>query len=44
MTEVLTWFCGRLYGRRGARNRVEKARRCVEAGMGPMPPLCVHKP
>ncbi len=25
MTEVLTSFCARLYGRRGARNRAEKA-------------------
>jgi putative resolvase len=36
MTEVLTWFCARLYGRRGARNRAEKALRCVEHDMGPM--------
>jgi putative resolvase len=25
MTEVLTWFCARLYGRRGARNRASRA-------------------
>ena len=25
MTEVLTWFCARLYGRRGARNRALRA-------------------
>jgi len=36
MTEVLTWFCARLYGRRGARNRAEKALRCVEHDMRPM--------
>jgi putative resolvase len=36
MTEVLTWFCARLYGRRGARNRAEKALRCVEHDMGPI--------
>jgi putative resolvase len=28
MTEVLTSFCARLYGRRGARNRAEKALVC----------------
>ena len=36
MTEVLGWFCARLYGRRGARNRAEKAVRCAEHDMGPM--------
>ena len=36
MTEVLTWFCARLYGRRGARNRAEKALGCAEHDMGPM--------
>jgi putative resolvase len=36
MTEVLTWFCARLYGRRGARNQAEKALRYVEHDMGPM--------
>ncbi|GII79326.1 hypothetical protein Sru01_43080 [Sphaerisporangium rufum] len=25
MTDVLTWFCARLYGRRAARDRAEKA-------------------
>jgi putative resolvase len=33
---VLTWFCGRLYSRRSARNRAEKALRCAERGVGPM--------
>lgn len=36
MTEVLTSFCARLCGRRGARNRAEKALRCVEHDMRPM--------
>jgi putative resolvase len=36
MTEVLTSFCARLYGRRGARNRAEKALRCAEHDLGPM--------
>lgn len=36
MTEVLTSFCARLYGRRGARNRAEKALRCARADVGPM--------
>lgn len=35
MTEVLTSFCARLYGRRGARNRAEKALRCAEHDVGP---------
>ena len=35
MTEVLTSFCARLYGRRGARNRAEKALRCAEHNIGP---------
>ena len=35
MTEVLTWFCARLYGRRGARNRAEKALRCARHDIGP---------
>jgi putative resolvase len=34
--EVLTWFCARLYGRRSARNRAEKALRCAERDVGPM--------
>jgi putative resolvase len=36
MTQVLTSFCARLYGRRGARNRAEKALRCAEGDLGPM--------
>jgi putative resolvase len=36
MTGVLTWFCARLYGRRSARNRAEKALRCAEKDVGPM--------
>ena len=36
MTEVLTSFCARLYGRRSARNRAEKALRCAERDVGPM--------
>ncbi|MDA8076336.1 MAG: IS607 family transposase [Actinomycetota bacterium] len=36
MTEVLTSFCARLYGRRGARNRAEKALRCAKNDVGPM--------
>jgi putative resolvase len=36
MTEVLTSFCARLYGRRSARNRAEKALRCAERNIGPM--------
>jgi len=35
MTEVLTWFCARLYGRRGARNRAEKALGCARHDIGP---------
>jgi len=35
MTEVLTSFCARLYGRRSARNRAEKALRCAEHDVGP---------
>ena len=31
MVEVLTWFCARLYGRRSARNRAQKA---LEAAAG----------
>jgi putative resolvase len=33
--EVLTSFCARLYGRRSARNRAEKALRCAERDVGP---------
>ena len=36
MTVVLTSFCARLYGRRSARNRAEKALRCAERDVGPM--------
>jgi putative resolvase len=36
MTEVLTSFCARRYGRRSARNRAEKALRCAERDVGPM--------
>ncbi len=36
MTEVLTSFCARLYGRRGAANRAEKALRCAKNDVGPM--------
>jgi putative resolvase len=37
MVEVLTWFCARLYGKRSARNRAEKALRCAARDVGPMP-------
>lgn len=37
MTEVLTSFCTRLYGRRSARNRATKALRCAESDEGPSP-------
>jgi putative resolvase len=36
MTEVLTSFCARLYGKRSARNRAEKALRCAARDVGPM--------
>ena len=36
MTEVLTSFCARLYGRRSARHRAEKALRCAAHNVGPM--------
>jgi putative resolvase len=36
MTEALTSFCARLYGRRSAKNRAEKALRCAEHDVGPM--------
>jgi putative resolvase len=36
MTEVLTSFCARLYGRRGAKNRAEKALNCAKHDVGPM--------
>jgi putative resolvase len=35
MVEVLTSFCARLYGRRSARNRAEKAVRCAQRDVGP---------
>lgn len=35
MVEVLTSMCTRLYGRRGARNRAEKALRCAANDVGP---------
>ena len=35
MVEVLTSFCARLYGRRSAKNRAEKALRCAERNIGP---------
>ncbi len=35
VTEALTSFCARLYGRRGARNRAEKALRCAKHDVGP---------
>jgi putative resolvase len=35
LTEVLTSFCARLYGRRSARNRAVKALRCAERDAGP---------
>lgn len=38
MTEILTSFCARLYGRRSARNRAEKALRCAARDVGPASP------
>ena len=35
MTEVLTSFCARLYGRRSARNRAIKALNCAKHDVGP---------
>ncbi len=35
MTEVLTSFCARLYGKRGARNRAVKALGCAKNDVGP---------
>ena len=35
MTEVLTRFCARRYGRRSARHRAEKALRCAAHDVGP---------
>jgi putative resolvase len=34
LTEVLTSFCARLYGRRGARNRTVKALGCATGDAG----------
>ena len=36
MTDVLTSFCARLYGRRGSRNRAQKALNCAKNDVGPM--------
>lgn len=36
MTEVPTSFCARLYGRRSAKDRAEKALRCAANNVGPM--------
>ncbi len=36
MTEVLTSFCARLYGRSGAKNRAEKALNCAKHDVGPV--------
>ena len=41
VTEVLTSFCARLYGRRSARNRAEKALRCAARDVGPASPQVV---
>jgi putative resolvase len=41
VTEVLTSFCARLYGRRSARNRAEKALRCAARDTGPARPQAV---
>ena len=38
MTQILTSFCARLYGRRPARSRAEKALRCAARGAGPGSP------
>jgi putative resolvase len=35
LVEILTSFCARLYGRRSARRRAEKALRCAEQDVGP---------
>ena len=35
MTEVLTGFCARLYGRRSARKRAVKALNCAKHNVGP---------
>ena len=41
VTEVLTSFCARLYGRRSARNRAEKALRCAARDASPASPQAV---
>lgn len=41
VTEVLTSFCARLYGRRSARNRAEKALRCAARDASPASPRAV---
>lgn len=38
MVDVLTLMCARVYGRRGARNRAEKAMRCAANDVGPNSP------
>jgi putative resolvase len=38
VTEILTSFCARLYGRRSARNRAEKALRAAARDVGPSSP------
>lgn len=38
MVDVLTSFCARLYGKRSARNRAEKAVRCAQRDVGPSSP------
>jgi putative resolvase len=40
MTEVLTSFCARLYGKRGARNRAIKALGCAKNDVGPRDADC----
>jgi putative resolvase len=40
MTEVLTSFCARLYGRRSARNRALKAVGCARRNVGPAAAGC----
>lgn len=39
MVEVLSWMCARRYGRRGARNRAERAMRCAANDVGPASPM-----
>lgn len=42
MVEVLTSFCSRLYGRRGARNRALKAVGCAQRDIGPQAAIAVE--